>query len=205
MDVPIEEECCKMVVMHLLAIRTRGERMYKLLLAVALLTVVCDSSVRRDLSTPSKRLIGHWQYEDSTQICFDSTDSHTKIGAYVFTDKDSTSLYLNYRIIAEVKAGERIEVMKNPHTLAERGTAVHTVFIVSKDGLEFTEIQLLRDVLGAEELAPGAESLVIRVGSDLVTQKRRLQNVEKELLECRRVLGRSYSIIGERCVGIDTT
>jgi len=86
---------------------------------------------KRELTTPSNRLVGHWRTEAGTHLYFGRGDPKTKLGSYILNDASGNTYYHQYKIIGESSAGERLVVL----VLFGSGEARKEEFYASKDGL----------------------------------------------------------------------
>lgn len=90
---------------------------------------------RRDLSTPAKRLVGHWvNPSDSTHLYFGPTDTTTDTG--ILTQVESGSggrvVKFHYTVFSQVPGGERVDLQIVTFTGSRRGDA--NQFAVAGDG-----------------------------------------------------------------------
>lgn len=109
---------------------------------ILLLTVVavCVSLAllgcsRRDLSTPSSRLVGHWQSPDGDyDQYFGPIDKDTRIGTFVEVDKDGNATYYRYKVTGEDLDGEEFEIASE----GDGSYSVPLLYWISKDGLRLS-------------------------------------------------------------------
>jgi hypothetical protein len=89
--------------------------------------------IRRDLSAPSKRIIGHWINEKDWQCYYGPIDPETKLGNYAQIVQGE-AFYSHYRVISEELIGNRIiidvEVQSGDTSFSLR------TWIIDKDGNE---------------------------------------------------------------------
>jgi hypothetical protein len=64
----------------------------------------------RDLSTPAKRLIGHWMDRDSVDYYFDDTDPNTNTGPMWQVDVGGRPSDFRYTITSQVPGGEKVTI-----------------------------------------------------------------------------------------------
>jgi hypothetical protein len=127
--------------------------MEKRMLLIIILSSFCS---HRDLSTPSKKLVGHWLYEDGTHIYFDTINSYTKSGSYMFVDKDSVAHYFHHKILSETLDGNKIEVQRE---WLNEVCSLRTTYIISPDGTKLTERYLQKDALNMKYVPSVASSI----------------------------------------------
>lgn len=89
---------------------------------------------RRDLSTPAKRLVGHWvNPSDSTDLYFGPTDTTTDTG--ILTQVESGSggrvVKFHYTVFSQVPRGERVNLQLVTFTGSRRDA---NQFTVTRDG-----------------------------------------------------------------------
>lgn len=101
----------------------------KYITVLAFIFLLCS---QRDLSTPAKRLVGHWQYTGGAHVYFDAVDSKTKIGSYIHLTPDSIISHHYYKILSESLSGIELEVEDEKH-LSNR-----VIYVLSKDGVKLT-------------------------------------------------------------------
>jgi hypothetical protein len=80
-------------------------------LMIAVILMLMLSGCRRDLSTPSSRLVGHWVADAAikTEYYYSEIDSRTKIGTLIEYDpRNGTEITCNYDIFSEVPNGENV-------------------------------------------------------------------------------------------------
>jgi hypothetical protein len=103
-----------------------------LLLAFSCTWIVLVSCSRRDLSTPSSRLVGHWTgaYGETYYGPIDKE----KIGNYTEVDTDGNAVYYYYKVVSENISGDEIEIAISKAD----DFPISFPLLVSKDGLKLT-------------------------------------------------------------------
>jgi hypothetical protein len=92
---------------------------------------VGDQTVR-DLSTPAKRLVGHWVTPDNTHYYFGLADSVTDVGTLTWVELgyDGRVVKHNYKVISQVPGGENLTLQ----VLFGVGGSRVDPCVVAKDG-----------------------------------------------------------------------
>ncbi len=73
-----------------------------------LMCILSGCYAKRDLSSPSKRLVGHWVTSLGYNAYYSEPDPQTKQGAIVSVNKDGTQDRSSYKVTDEDVAGERV-------------------------------------------------------------------------------------------------
>ena len=113
-----------------------------ILLGLAVLVAGCGG---KDLSTPSSRIVGHWQggYVPREKY-FGPIDDQTRTGSAVeFTDGDA--FYFQYRVVSEEINGVTIKYV-GVHPDLSDALQVEMEFWIKKDGLTMTNANNPLDV-----------------------------------------------------------
>jgi len=93
----------------MLKINISNEILHKIIVGFIII-IVLTSCQGRDLSTPSKRLVGHWLSDKQGWHEFYSpVDPITKTGTFVQVD-DSDAFYAQYRLISENLDGTHVKI-----------------------------------------------------------------------------------------------
>lgn len=66
--------------------------------------------LKRDLTTPSLRLIGHWKSEAGDNLYYSTIDTSTGIGSYFLVQPNGNVAHYHYSIVSEMPNGERVKV-----------------------------------------------------------------------------------------------
>jgi hypothetical protein len=106
-------------------------------LAGLLLTqTVAIAQAPRDLSTPARRLVGHWVTPGNTHYYFGPADSLTDIGslAWVELGADGRVVKHQYKIISQVPGGEELTLQ----ILFGAGGSRVDPYTVAKDGISMS-------------------------------------------------------------------
>jgi hypothetical protein len=85
---------------------------------------------KRDLTTPSLRLIGHWKSKVGDNLYYSAIDTSQGIGSYFLVQPNGNVAHYHYSIVSEMSNGERVKVkLLN----SDDWSRVETYYI-SKDG-----------------------------------------------------------------------
>jgi len=85
---------------------------------------------KRDLTTPSLRLIGHWKSKVGDNLYYSAIDTSQGIGSYFLAQPNGNVAHYQYSIVGETSNGERVRVkLLN----SDDWSRVETYYI-SKDG-----------------------------------------------------------------------
>lgn len=112
-------------------------------------TVFAQTEGARDLSTPSKRLVGHWVTETKTHYYFGRADS-TDIGPLTWVENNGEGAVVKhrYKIISEVPKGEDLTLQIQ---FGAGGDRVDR-YVVAKDGQSMTFNLTIQGVSITEKL-----------------------------------------------------
>ena len=105
---------------------------------VAMLLVTCvvhadADAARRNLRTPSKRLIGHWSNKD-TELFVGPRDAHSGLGPIAWVVADGTVVQNKYKIVSEEPRGEGLTI----RIASSDGGAQIEGCVVTRDGRSLT-------------------------------------------------------------------
>lgn len=109
-----------------------------LLLAI-LVSISCHAgNKKRDLSTPSSRLIGWWQDTDGVRYYFGTVNESTEIGSFTTIFPDKLKVNCSYEVLSQNMQGARIKVKfhcEGGSSLPSELTGLDKVtYYVEKDG-----------------------------------------------------------------------
>ncbi len=112
-------------------------------------TTIVAVGPARDLSTPAKRLVGHWVTPGNTHYYFAPTDTLTDVGplTWVEVGADGRVLKHQYKIISQVPGGEKLSIQLlfsaggnriDPYIVPKDGQSMHATITVTGITIEDT-------------------------------------------------------------------
>ena len=99
------------------------------LAAITLVAIFLVSCGSRDMASPAGRLVGHWTTKAGDHLYYSKTDSDG-LGSYILVQPDGNTAHHRYKVLSEVKTGERVIVQLQ---FAD-GDTRNATYDVSKDG-----------------------------------------------------------------------
>ncbi|NRA39093.1 MAG: hypothetical protein HRU15_13195 [Planctomycetes bacterium] len=103
-------------------------------LAAIVFILLIVALVSKDLSTPSKRIIGHWKSEDNSHHYF-GPQNEMGVGEYTYVANDSDTQILKYEVYSEVRdnTAMKVKILKRDGSSSFFTTSIFE-FNASKDG-----------------------------------------------------------------------
>ncbi len=128
-----------MLYIHRIGNRTR--RLVWFILSLVFCFIILSSCGTRDLSTPSKRLVGHWATNYGDHLYYGPIDHRSQTGVYTTVFVGEVARH-QYKIISEVPHGELVTVLVN----FSHGTTHKETCAVSEDGTKLRKEIILKGI-----------------------------------------------------------